>query len=42
MDCLHAEGKNNNAGFFIINCQSFAKIKVSLCLHRGQEPAVAL
>lgn len=32
--------KERNTGFFIINCQSFAKIKASLSLHRGLKPTV--
>lgn len=48
MDCLHARGGDGGGGgggdigFFIINCQSFAKIKNSLSLHRGQKPTVAI
>lgn len=39
---LHKREKKEKAGFFIINCQSFAKIKASLRLHKGRKPTVAI
>lgn len=38
----HKGAKKRDVGFFIINCQSFAKIKASLSLHRGQKLSVAI
>ncbi len=39
---LPSRRRKKNVGFFIINCQSFAKIKDSLSLHKGQKPTVAI